>query len=386
MKKFAKILMTVLLSAVCAFSFAACFDLEGGGGTEGGGNGGGGNGGGGELTGTVYKYDGTYEVGSDIEAGEYLLIKSGLIGYYEVATEKNPSLDKILYNGSYIRQYVKVNDGEFLKFSGGKLFKLDSAPKLIKESDNGYKAGQYKVGRDIEAGEYVVTESSKTTNVYLELTAIPNAQIGSEQFLFNENFHNRHYVKAEDGQYLNFNAGKLYSLEEAPAVQKESDNGFAAGQYKVGRDIEAGEYIIVDKTDGGLILLEQTTQPFAKVSSPDRLFIENFVYRHYVKLEEGQYISFKGGKLYALEQAPEVKTDNAKYYAGQYKVGADIPAGTYTVEVPEGKSVYYLITTLPLCDITSAYFVKNGNFYKSDNITLSEGQYVTISRGRLTAA
>ncbi|MDR1094321.1 MAG: hypothetical protein LBL66_09270 [Clostridiales bacterium] len=249
------------------------------------------------------------------------------------------------------------------------------------------RAGTYEVGKDIEAAEYLLICTGSISG-YLEVTLTKNASIGSADFLYNEAFSGRRYVIVHSGEFLKFSSSKLYKLDATPELKKESDKGYPVGQYKVGRDIAAAEYLIVDPSENSFNYVEQLTSPNASPLSSEFLFNETFTYRHYVKTTNGQYISFSHGKLYEVAEAPEViklpsnQTDGL-YKPGQYKVGTDLSAGNHGFYVPEGSYVYYEITTLPLCSVMSDAFLKNGNLTKATMVALTDGQYIFFTSGML---
>lgn len=243
-------------------------------------------------------------------------------------------------------------------------------------------AGTYEVGKDINAGEYLLVS---TTTGYLQVTLTKDASVLSSDFLYNNIFSGRRYVKITDGQFLQFSGSRLYKLESAPALTAETDKGYKAGQYKAGLDLEVGEYIIVDSSFASNYI-EQLKSPNASISSSDFLFNEIFEYRHYVKIETGDYISFSSGRLYKLIDAPAIiKNADGSFRPGQYKIGenADIPAGQYGFIVPIGGTVYYEITTLPLCSIASSAFIKNAILSANANVNFQGGQYIQFDNGKL---
>lgn len=72
--------------------------------------------------------DGTYKVGTDIPAGEYKFTQtSSFGGYIERARDSSMELDSIISNEATSEEgetvYVTINDGEYLKISGGELVK-----------------------------------------------------------------------------------------------------------------------------------------------------------------------------------------------------------------------------------------------------------------------
>lgn len=142
--------------------------------------------------------------------------------------------------------------------------------------DGSYGAGQYKVGVDIPAGEYLAVGDG-----YLELTRKPK-----DNWIFNNNFNNRHYVEGRDGEYIKITAGvRLYPVDKAPKVEFNSDN-VIAGQYKIGTDIPAGEYKVTSESNGYFAVW---------LNSHDNTIIANAFMpganeTHYVNVTAGQYL------------------------------------------------------------------------------------------------
>lgn len=137
---------------------------------------------------------GQYKIGSDINSGEYLAFGTG---YIEVAKDSSGG-NNIIYNDNIKSfRYVSVNDGEYLKITGDiKLYPVANSPKIEANKEN-LTEGQYKVGKDIPAGEYNITTEGQG---YFELN--PDARKSSiikNQFMPNAT---NLYVTVSEGQYL----------------------------------------------------------------------------------------------------------------------------------------------------------------------------------------
>lgn len=140
---------------------------------------------------------GTYKIGDDLEAGEYLFIANGM-GYVEVAKDGTGNLEGIIHNDNVTgHTYVTVEDGQYLKLQFGEAYPVGSAPSIIPE--NGlYKDGEYKVGKDIPAGEYELI--SNTEMGYFEVSKDSNGTLDS--IITNDFVTSNAYVTVEDGEYL----------------------------------------------------------------------------------------------------------------------------------------------------------------------------------------
>ena len=148
--------------------------------------------------------------------------------------------------------------------------------------NEGYPSGQYKIGSDIPAGEYLAVGQG-----YIELNKEPNDLGG---VILNDNFVNYHYVEGRDGEYLRIQGNiKLYPVTADTKIEVDLNN-IDQGFYKVGRDIPAGEYKMVLETGGYFAVYG---------NAHDRNILTNGftneVVTRYVKLVDGQYFQLKKG-------------------------------------------------------------------------------------------
>ena len=146
--------------------------------------------------------EGMYKVGTDIPAGEYLVIVNSLMGYIEGATDSTGSLDSIIFNDNLLsdsHSYVTLKDGEFFKLQGADMYPIAEAPSIVPK-DGIYRDGMYKIGEDLPAGEYKVTLDSESGLGYLEVSS--NSRHILDSIVTNENLKADMYITVKDGQYL----------------------------------------------------------------------------------------------------------------------------------------------------------------------------------------
>ncbi|MBZ9691651.1 hypothetical protein [Clostridium sp. M14] len=147
---------------------------------------------------------GTYKIGSDIPAGEYLVISKSA-AYIQCASDSTGTLESIIFNDNLASKgctsYVTLNDGEYFKLTGGEMYPVAEAPSLI-PSDGIYQEGMYKVGQDIPAGEYkvILNENSSTGMGYIEVST--NSRHTLNDIVTNDNIEADTYITVSDGQYL----------------------------------------------------------------------------------------------------------------------------------------------------------------------------------------
>ena len=165
-------------------------------------------------------------------------------------------------------------------------------PAPVKKEDNAeqknyYTDGQYKVGTDIPAGEYLAIGTG-----YIELAADSLGKNSS--IIFNDNINEaQRYIEARDGEYLKISGNlKLYQEKDAPKL--DTSNKVPAGQYKVGLDIPAGEYKV--STDGnGSAVVTKTSRGSKSNNTISHKYLQNSG-SFYVTVENGQYLQLKNSE------------------------------------------------------------------------------------------
>lgn len=150
------------------------------------------------------QYDaGMYKVGTDIPAGEYIL-KPSAMAYYQVATDSTGTLESIVSNDKFSgTRYITVSDGQYLTLTSCTAYPASYVSEGKVKNDN-LSGGMYKVGVDIDAGEYKVTPDG---NGYYEVDSSSAGTL--DAIVANENFSSDVYVTVADGQYLKLSGATL---------------------------------------------------------------------------------------------------------------------------------------------------------------------------------
>lgn len=151
----------------------------------------------------------------------------------------------------------------------------------------------------------------------------------------------------------------------------EPEQGIAGGQYKVGTDMPAGEYVVIGS--GYLQISTDSSGEFGSIVEND-----NYSNRTIIAVTDGQYVQFSG-RAYTWEEAPKLDTSSGTLPDGKYKVGVDFPAGEYKV-VPNGDG--YLAVSTSASESTNS-IVTNDNFNTEKYITVQDGQYLKLNRASL---
>jgi hypothetical protein len=151
--------------------------------------------------------------------------------------------------------------------------------------DKYIKAGMYKAGPDISAGEYLLY--SEGGSAYFQVSKDSSGSL--ESIITNDNFQGTRYVTVKDGQYIELKSSKMLPVNEAP-VQEPQSGQYKDGMYKVGRDIKAGEYKVV--ASGSTAYYEVASNSGGGIESI--VSNDNFEGEKYITLKDGQYIKLNG--------------------------------------------------------------------------------------------
>ena len=143
---------------------------------------------------------GMYKVGTDIPAGEYMILaNNNALSYYQVSKDSSGSLESIVSNDNFRgNRYITVSDGQYIEFKDSAMYPVAKAPTLSAEN-NRYTEGMYKVGRDIAAGEYKLIPEDDT-GAYVEVDKDSKGELGS--IVSNDNFTTEKYITIKDNQYI----------------------------------------------------------------------------------------------------------------------------------------------------------------------------------------
>lgn len=161
------------------------------------------------------------------------------------------------------------------------------------------------------------------------------------------------------------------NMTPAPPAAVEPQNYFANGQFKVGVDLPAGEYVAI-----GTGYVEVAGSSAGGVNSI--LVNDNIIdARRYVVVNDGEYVKVMSDmKLYSLADAPKLNLNYNKLPANQYKVGVDIPAGEYKILLDAGG--YVALTRDTRRNYVGNQYAHNGGQFYA---TVADGQYLQIKNG-----
>ncbi len=123
----------------------------------------------------------------------------------------------------------------------------DREGNLAFQRENGvFVAGSYEVGKEIPAGEYVAVANGNTPTMDFYLGIYTSASQSEESELMGSWCQGSKLLVLEEGMYIELIHANLYDMEKHG---HPSDPFSSSGMYKVGRDLVAGTYTVMNYSD-----------------------------------------------------------------------------------------------------------------------------------------
>lgn len=158
--------------------------------------------------------------------------------------------------------------------------------------------------------------------------------------------------------------------ETAPEETSPKVSSYGPGVLKVGTDIPAGEYIVINSS---------SRSGYFSVSSDangdDILFNENFEYNSIITINDGEYLELSSSLAYPFEEWCSQNTLDTTKEGSMYKIGVNLPAGEYRLDATADRGGYYCIYP----DSRQQDILSNDNFEGQAYVSVSDGQYLVLS-------
>lgn len=241
-------------------------------------------------------------------------------------------------------------------------------------------AGNYKCGSGsgkLAPGEYYIV---KTSSNYSALLWDGKKKDNKGQPLaYDITIDGTHtLVTLESGYELYISGCKF--INTASEHPKAVNGKYAPGTYKIGRDIQKGEYII-KKASGayGGLSFKKSVDPYVQNVASDFKMVDVSVY--YTLSKDG-YVHITGCELYdaASHDMASIGCDGTT--PAMYKVGKDIKAGTYTI-TPDGSGKSYYAVYKNSTDATDSARIAETRITKATNVAVSDGEYIWFYRASM---
>ena len=234
-------------------------------------------------------------------------------------------------------------------------------------------AGNYKCGSGsgkLAPGEYYIVKTS--SNYSALLWDGKKKDDKGQPLAYDITIDGTHtLVTLESGYELYISGCKF--INTASEHPKAVNGKYAPGTYKIGRDIQKGEYII-KKASGayGGLSFKKSVNPYVQNVASDFKMVDVSVY--YTLSKDG-YVHITGCELYdaASHDMASIGCDGTT--PAMYKVGKDIKAGTYTI-TPDGSGKSYYAVYKNSTDATDSARIAETRITKATNVAVSDGEYI----------
>lgn len=234
-------------------------------------------------------------------------------------------------------------------------------------------AGNYKCGSGsgkLAPGEYYIVKTSSNYSALLWDGKKKNDK--GQPLAYDITIDGAHtLVSLESGYELYISGCKF--INTASEHPKAVNGKYAPGTYKIGRDIQKGEYII-KKTSGayGGLSFKKSVNPYVQNVASDFKMVDVSVY--YTLSKDG-YVHITGCEFYDAASYGMASIGCDGTTPAMYKVGKDIKAGTYTI-TPGGSGKSYYAVYKNSTDATDSARIAETPITKATNVTVSDGEYI----------
>lgn len=241
-------------------------------------------------------------------------------------------------------------------------------------------AGNYKCGSGsgkLAPGEYYIVKTSSKYSALLWDGKKKDDQ--GQPLAYDITIDGTHtLVTLESGYELYISGCKF--INTASEHPKAVNGKYAPGTYKIGRDIQKGEYII-KKASGayGGLSFKKSVDPYVQNVASDFKMVDVSVY--YTLSKDG-YVHITGCELYdaASHDMASIGCDGTT--PAMYKVGKDIKAGTYTI-TPDGSGKSYYAVYKNSTDAIDSARIAETRITKATNVAVSDGEYIWFYRASM---
>ncbi|SHK08921.1 hypothetical protein SAMN02745248_01757 [Hathewaya proteolytica DSM 3090] len=187
----------------------------------------------------------------------------------------------------------------------------------VKPRPTSLKKGTYIVGKDFPKGEYLFLSQGES---YYKISRVEKGTTVTvaEGFIIG-----RKYLALNNDEVFEVDSVDMYHAKETPEIDIKK-NKFIKGMYKVGKDIPAGEYLLVNKEEMYFQITSNSS------GTLDSIYNNGFAMgQMYITLKKDQYIEVEACEIYEEKTAAKLDSTKKVIPPGMYKVGRDIAAGDY---------------------------------------------------------
>lgn len=198
-------------------------------------------------------------------------------------------------------------------------------------------------------------------------------EVDGKHYYFNESGYVLSDTITPDGHKVGINGARVETAYpvELSTTTSTPETVIGSGNYKIGTDIGAGEYVLFCNNKYGAYY-EINSDSSGRLDSI--IANDNFDYNAIITVSDGQYLKLSRCTLSPINEVTQIN-----YTLGNmFKVGYHIPAGEYKLQCNSDYGAYYAVLTNPNGGIDG--IISNDNFDGQAYITVKDNQYLQLSR------
>jgi hypothetical protein len=163
------------------------------------------------------------------------------------------------------------------------------------------------------------------------------------------------------------------TTEAATTEAEATAKYYQEGVYKVGKDLPAGEYLLISYDDqyvGGYMCVSSDS------NQNDIIHNELFLTFHYITVENGQYLELTRCGAVSVEEDLITFKSYDDLGPGMYRIGTDIPAGEYKLIADKDAIAAY--SCIYDNSTASRKIISNDIINNNAYVTVKQGQYLLL--------
>ena len=284
------------------------------------------------------------------------------------AQEADSSKEQELISSELVKEAVSLEDLYYYRENFSAFVQKGDKEALLSLGED---AQIYKVGQDIEEGEYMAVCNHDTFagNITVTKDGDPDAN----EYLNMDTFYINTIFKVKNGEYVSARLVNIYPIKSKFKVPMQGE-AYLPGMFKVGEHIPVGEYLGI----GDYVSAYVFSEPYSNAGK-EVYYISGDKMRFFT-VKEGQYLRTDNCMLYPIAKAPNFIKTQKTFGHGMYKIGVTIPAGNYTARTSKDLAIITMYK-----DSLNNDDSMMGMIYVEPeiDITLIEGQYVDVQYAEL---
>lgn len=153
--------------------------------------------------------NGTFKVGEDVEPGEYILVKNEgeFMGNYDITTDTTGDMESSIDSNAFENfSYIEVKKGQYLQLDKCTLYiPSELGDKFDFSNEKELTNGMFRVGKDVEPGEYKLEIASDDDNAqgwYSLYNNLGKGYKGGPDLQDSDFFSGSKLITLKEGQYL----------------------------------------------------------------------------------------------------------------------------------------------------------------------------------------